>query len=181
MGREKVLLPFGGSTILETVLETLAAAAVEEIVVVTRPDLPDAIARARRFRALVVENPRPEQEMIVSIRLGMAKVSAGAEAVFLWPADHPAVRRETIERLARSADPAAALIPRYEGRRGHPALIGRNLFAAVGQVPAGEGLHSLWRKRPELVREIEVADRGVILNCDTPQAYEEARKDAGLL
>jgi len=180
MGGEKVLLPFGRSTMLETILETLAAANVHEIVVVTRPDLPAAIEKARGLGARIVENPHPQDEMLVSVRLGVAKVSAGAAAVFVWPADHPAVRPETIERLARSVDPAAALVPCYRGRRGHPALVGHGLLPAIAAIPAGEGLRHLWRSRPELLREIEVEDPGVILNLDTPEAYRAALEEQGL-
>ena len=180
MGREKILLPFGRSTVLETVLETLAAARVDEVVVVTRPDLPAAIEKARGLGARVVENPDPHAQMLVSVRLGIERVSAGAAAVFIWPADHPAVRLETIDLLARSADPAAALVPSYRGQRGHPALIGRGLLPGIAAIPADEGLRHLWRSRPELLRQIEVEDRGVTLNLDTPETYREAFQEQDL-
>ena len=48
MGSEKVLLPFGRSTVLETILETLAAAGVAQVAVVLRPDLTEAAEKARR-------------------------------------------------------------------------------------------------------------------------------------
>ena len=67
MGGEKILLPFGRSTMLETVLETLTAANVHEVVVVTRPDLPAAIEKARGLGARVVENSHPQDEMLVSV------------------------------------------------------------------------------------------------------------------
>jgi CTP:molybdopterin cytidylyltransferase MocA len=174
MGREKILLPFGRSTLLETILETLAAAGVTQVVAVLRPDLPEAADRARRSGARVVFNPHPEEEMLESIRLGLAAIPAQAEAVFIWPADHPAVSAGPILMLARSADPVRALIPFFRSRRGHPALVGRELLSSIGEIPPGEGLRHLWRTRHEAVVEIQVEDAGVVRNVDTPEDYRKA-------
>ena len=174
MGQEKILLPFGRSTLLETILETLAAAGVTEVVAVCRPDLPEAAARARGAGARVLFNPHPEEEMLVSIRLGLDAISPEVRAVFIWPADHPAVARETIELLARRADPARALVPSHDSRRGHPAVIGRDLIAAIREIPPREGLRHLWRMRPDALLEIPVEDPGIVENLDTPEDYRRA-------
>ena len=179
MGREKILLPFGRSTVLETVLETLAAAAVAEVVTVLRPDLPEAAERASRAGARVVFNARPEEDMLISIRLGLEAVSPDAAAVFVWPADHPAVSPDTIRLLARRADRAHALVPCHHSRRGHPALIGRDLFPEIARIPPGEGLRNLWRLRPESLREIPVEHPGVVQNIDTPLQYRQALEGSG--
>jgi CTP:molybdopterin cytidylyltransferase MocA len=176
MGREKILLPFGRSTLLETILETLQAAGVAgaAVVVVLRPDLPEAAERARDAGARVVFNAHPEEEMLVSIRLGLEAVTPQASGVFIWPADHPAVSASTIEALARLRDPARALIPTWRSRRGHPALIGRELFGAIRQIPPREGLRHLWRMRPDVLVEVPVEDPGVVRNVDTPEDYQQA-------
>jgi CTP:molybdopterin cytidylyltransferase MocA len=174
MGREKVLLPFRGSTILETVLATLAEAGVEERVVVLRPELEEAAARARRAGATIVVNPHPEAEMLVSIRLGLASLSPEIDAFFVWPADHPAVRAATLTLLERAGARDRAVIPVHRGHRGHPALVGRGLAAEIEDLPLESGLRALWRARPEAVSELPVEDPGVLLDLDTPEAYEKA-------
>jgi len=173
MGSEKVLLPFGRSTVLETILETLAAA-VAEIVTVLRPDLAEAAEKARRLGARVVFNPHPEAEMLESIRLGLGALAPEAPGAFLWPADHPAVSAGTIGTFARFAHPALALIPCWQSRRGHPALIGRKLFSAIAEIPPGEGLRHLWRTLPDAVVEFSVKDPGTVQNVDTPEDYRKA-------
>jgi CTP:molybdopterin cytidylyltransferase MocA len=174
MGSEKVLLPFGRSTVLETILEALAAAGVVEVVTVVRPDLTEAAEMARRLGARVVFNPHPEGEMLESIRLGLRAIASDAPGAFLWPADHPAVSAATIATLARFAHPALALIPCWQSRRGHPALIGRKLFSAIGEIPPGEGLRHLWRTLPDSVVEFSVEDPGTVQNVDTPEDYRKA-------
>lgn len=174
MGLEKVLLPLGRSTILETVLETLATAGVEWIAAVLRPDLPKAAERLSRAGARVVVNLAPEEEMLSSIRLGIEALSDDVDAIFVWPADHPLVRPETIRALAARADRARALIPLDRGRRGHPALLGRDLAREAERADLRGGLRDLWRLRADAVDELETGDPGVVFNVDTPADYERA-------
>jgi CTP:molybdopterin cytidylyltransferase MocA len=174
MGSEKILLPFGRSTVLETILETLAGAGVTEVVTVLRPDLTEAAEMAGRLGARVVFNPHPEEEMLESIRLGLGAIAPEAPGAFLWPADHPAVSAGTIATLSRFAHPALALIPCWQSRRGHPALIGRRLFSAIGAIPPGEGLRHLWRTLPDAVVEFSVEDPGTVQNVDTLEDYRKA-------
>lgn len=174
MGREKVLLPFGSSTMLETVLSKLITAGVARVVVVVRPDLADAAARARSAGADVVVNPHPEGEMLESIRLGVAALPREIEAFFVWPADHPAVHASTLDQLAARAARGRSVLPVFEGRRGHPALIGADLRPAIGEIPEHEGLRRLWRDRPDAVDELPVDDPGIVENLDDPDSYERA-------
>jgi molybdenum cofactor cytidylyltransferase len=174
MGKEKVLLPFGQATVLERILATLAAAGVSDRVVVLRPDLPRAIEIVQRAGARFAVNPHPEEEMLLSIRIGMAELPAGLDAFFVWPADHPAVENATLEILSRGGSPARVAVPTFETRRGHPALVGGGLKADIDAIPAGQGLRHLWRLRPEVLLEVAVPDRGVLLDLNTPEDYDRA-------
>jgi molybdenum cofactor cytidylyltransferase len=176
MGAEKILLPFGGSTMLGTVLEKLNGAGVPAVAVVLRDDLPEARRIAEAAGARVRINPDPDDEMLSSIRLGVAMLLSDADALFVWPVDHPAVEPATLRRLLEGAARETALLPVHAGRRGHPALVGADLLAGIGEIPANEGLRWLWRDRADAVREIEVADPGVIENLDDPDGYRHARE-----
>jgi len=180
MGREKILLRFGEGSVLERVLTSLAVTGVEEPVVVLRPGLLRAEEQARDRGARVVLNSRPEEEMLLSIRLGIAELPLHVDAFYVWPADHPAVAVETLSALAGSAGRDRVVIPCYRSRRGHPALVGSRLRDAIGQIPPGEGLRSLWRVLPEILHEVAVEDPGVLLDLNTPEDYEIAtKKDDG--
>src|SRR5262249_13097723 len=151
----------------------LGRAGVSEVAAVVRAALPEAAERARKGGAVVVTNPRPEEEMLVSIRLGLDAISTDPDAVFVWPADHPAVSAATVRLLAERADPARALLPTYLSRRGHPALIGRGLLPEIARIPPEEGLRPLWRIRLGPVRAVAGEGAGVIRNADTPAEYDE--------
>jgi molybdenum cofactor cytidylyltransferase len=176
MGLEKILLPFGRSTMLETVLATLAGAAVPRVAVILRPDLAEAQRIASAAGAEVLINPDPDDEMLVSIRLGVALLLPTVDVLFIWPADHPAVAPDTLRLLIDRASRQTALLPVHRGRRGHPALVGADVLDGIGDIPRNEGLRWLWRERVDAVREVEVDDPGVIENLDDPGIYERARR-----
>jgi molybdenum cofactor cytidylyltransferase len=178
MGSDKILLPFAGSTMLETIVAKLAAAGVVRTVTVLRPDLPEAERLAKAAGAEVVVNPDPDEEMIISIRLGIERLGGSVEAFFVWPADHPAVHPETLARLAAAASRDLGVIPVFRGRRGHPAIVGAGLGAEIARLPPDVGLRQLWRLRPDAVRELPVDDPGVLENLDDPEAYERALRRA---
>jgi CTP:molybdopterin cytidylyltransferase MocA len=176
MGSEKVLLPFGESTVLGTVLSTLSSAGVggSSIAVVLRPDIAGAAAIVAAAGAVAAVNGRADAEMMSSIRVGLQALPETLDAFFVWPADHPAVSAETVRLLASRADRGFALIPRWNGRRGHPALLGRGLREDALACPDQGGLRELWRERADAVREVLVDDPGVVANADTPEEYEAA-------
>lgn len=178
MGSDKILLPFAGVSMLETVLGKLAEAGVARTVAILRPDLVDAHRIARAAGAEVVVNPDPDEEMLVSIRLGIERLEGSVDAFFVWPADHPAVRTATLLALATRASREIAVIPVFSGGRGHPAIVGADLVGEIERLPPNAGLRQLWRSRPDAVRELAVDDPGVLENLDDPETYERARRRA---
>jgi molybdenum cofactor cytidylyltransferase len=179
MGRDKILLPFAGSTMLETVLGKLAqVGVVARTVAILRADFPDAHRIARAAGVEVVVNPDPDEEMLVSIRLGIERLEGSVDAFFVWPADHPAVLPATLLALAQRASREIAVIPVFSGGRGHPAVVGADLVTEIARLTPNSGLRQLWRSRSDAVRELAVDDPGVLENLDDPETYERARRRA---
>jgi molybdenum cofactor cytidylyltransferase len=174
MGREKVLLPLGSTTILGAVLAALCRAQIAEVAVAVRADLPLAAELARRAGARVAVNPHPEGEMLSSIRIAAALLPEGLDGFLIWPADHPLVRPETLSLLLSHGGRASVLLPTHGGRRGHPAWIGADLRSDLETLDLPGGLRDLWRIRVARVREVPVEDPGVLLDVNTPEAYARA-------
>ena len=174
MGREKILLPFGKSTMLGTVLAKLAAAGVPTIAAILRADLPEAhrVARAAGGSA---DQPDPDAEMLVSPGWAWRAFSRRRTPLHLAGGPSRGVA-DTLRLLIDRASRQAALLPVHAGRRGHPALAGAEVLAEIARIPDDEGLRWLWRERADSVLEVAVDDPGVIENLDDPEAYERARR-----
>lgn len=171
MGRPKLLLPLGDRTVLGYCLDALAAPGVAERLVVAAPADAAVQAEAEACGARVVMRlPGETPDMAGSVRSGFRAAAAAAAGFLVLPADHPLVRRQTVAALAAAfqAAPSAILLPRYRGRRGHPALFPR---AVLETLAPGLTLRDLLRRHAALVREVPVTDPGIFLDIDTPADY----------
>jgi CTP:molybdopterin cytidylyltransferase MocA/HD superfamily phosphodiesterase len=178
MGAFKPLLPLPGGRVVERCLDGLAAAGIMEVVVVTghRAEEIEAALAGRACR--LVRNPGFDQGMFSSVRAGVDALS-GAGAVMLWPVDVPLVRTATVAALvaawAADARPGRVLVPAFRGRPGHPPIIGAGHFAGILNWSGERGLRGYLDAAGGEER-LAVADEGVLLDLDTPQEYEAARR-----
>src|SRR5438876_8789927 len=78
MGAFKPLLPFGESTVIESCLESLRSADIEDIVVVVGQRADDVRKQLKDFDLEFAINPDPESEMSTSIARGVERVGSQA-------------------------------------------------------------------------------------------------------
>lgn len=187
MGRPKLLLPFGASTIVGSLVEALRAGGVSEIVLVTAPGDEALRSWAAQAELRVAINPDPERGMLSSIVEGIAALGGAAELarrglpLLVAPADLPALRPSTVATLLRQAlaEASPLAVPSYQGRRGHPLRISPELIPEIESLDLGVGLRELLDRHP--VREIEVDDPGAVRDVDTPEEYQSLFEDSGNL
>ena len=174
MGSPKALLAVAGTTFLGRLVATHRSAGADPIVVVLGPD-GDRVAAAVDLGAVrVVRNPAPDSGPLASLWIGLDALDVEPDALLIQPVDHPLVRPDTVRRLIQLAADGSygILIPTYAGRRGHPTLFARRLFAAVRAAPLDQGALAVIRGNPHEVREVPVDDPGVRADVDTPADYE---------
>ena len=97
-------------------------------------------------------------------------MSADSDAVVVHLADHPLVEAETFRALVseyeRTLKPI--VIARHDGRRGHPVLFARSIFAELFAAPEDRGARVVVNADPGRVVYADVDDPGVVLDLDTP-------------
>jgi molybdenum cofactor cytidylyltransferase len=176
MGRDKATLAYRGRTFLEVVVETLGAAHIEPLIVVLGCRAPEIARQVSIEPARAVLNPDYRSGQTSSLQAGLrALLPNPPEAVLLCLVDHPAVGAETLERLVaafRRSD-APCVIPTYQGRRGHPVLIGSRLFDELLGLSSDAGADSVVRKYRSVTEFVEVEDEGVVLDVDDPRCYQQ--------
>lgn len=173
MGSAKALLDAGGQSFLVRVVSALAAGGCGPVVVVAREAAGAVAAEAEAAGALVAANPDPDEGPISSIRLALAGWGGGMDGCAICPVDHPLVRGATVRSLVACFHEGSAdiVIPTWRGRRGHPAIFHRRLFAELLDSDLPEGARTVVRRRPARVRECVVDDAGVVADIDTPAEY----------
>jgi molybdenum cofactor cytidylyltransferase len=176
MGCGKLTLPFGESTVLETVLQRLRAAGLAEITVVLgfRQDEIAPLFTGTNVRTVI--NPHPEQGMLSSVQCGLRSLQSETDAVLIAPGDQPQLDVATVHALLQAAplSDRSLFIPTYAGKRGHPILIRTCWKDDILALPLDGGLNRFVAVRPEAVAEIACASPGLLEDLDTPDDYARA-------
>lgn len=193
MGKPKVLLPWGDTTVLGKVVETLAKAGLAEILVVTgaaREQVEDEVARL--FALLPVRavfNPAYESgEMLSSIQAGLTAISQraggaggedenGAEAALIALGDQPQGRPETVRQIlqAFARTRRTLIVPSHEKRRGHPWLIRSDLWNNLLVMRPPATARDFLDRHASEIEYVSVSSPTILQDMDTPDDYERER------
>lgn len=179
MGRNKMLLPLDGESILRRAVGRAVAAGLDPVVVVLGHDADRARGELAGIPCQPVVNPDYARGVNVSLRAGVAALPAGACAAVVMLADMPFVTTRMIETLVeRYRETAAPLvISDYDGVNAPPILYDRSLFAELGAMEGeGCGKQVVKRHRGEAVTVPWPAE--ALADVDVPADYERVR--AGL-
>jgi len=179
MGAEnKLLLPFGSQTLLETTLTQLEAADIGEILVVVGYEKEQIHALLKNKPYKIIKNPRYLEGMTSSIRAGVAETRPDTAGFMICLSDMPLISAAEYRLLAETfaaalkTDAAAIVQPRYQGRPGNPVLFSaryRNDLLAL-QYP--EGAKPVVQAHRDHLVLVDMPSDAVLLDADTPAAYQ---------
>jgi molybdenum cofactor cytidylyltransferase len=175
MGRPKALLPIGGRTFLENILDAISHTSIEDVFVVVghhRKEIEERVALSS-----VVFNPDYEQGMITSFQAGIRALSWDASGAFLFLVDHPLVEAKTVEAMIEELAPNRIVLPTFEGRRGHPVLFASEILQEILDLPPAQGANMVVRKNPARVIEVPVNAPGILVDIDTPEDFEKLESE----
>ena len=180
MGDFKPLLDLAGVTALERSVNLFRAAGVRDVRVVTGHRANELEPLLERLEVRPVVNPDYRDGMFASIRTGAATLGEDIEAFFLLPVDLPLVRPVTVRRLLEAFCKRndGVIYPTFLGERGHPPLVARRMVPEIVGWPGTGGLREVFARWEETARDLEVADRQILRDMDTPDDYRLLRESA---
>jgi molybdenum cofactor cytidylyltransferase len=176
MGRNKLLLPFYGQTVLGTLLDALKTPLLSEVIVVTgnKPEEITEIIESHSARR--AHNPRFEEGMTTSVQAGF-KAAGGADGVFLVLGDQLGTRApELLRRMAAAMEDATGTLivsPIYGGRRGHPVLFSSSLSAEILALTGT--LKEVVDRHAAAHVQVEGGEWSTV-DFDTPADFERAKR-----
>ena len=173
MGRFKPLLPLGDTTVVERVVGLYRDAGVEDSCVVLGHRAEEVKAALGPHGVRSVVNWRFEEGMFSSIQAGVCALPEGCRGFFVHPVDVPLVRRSTVTALVEAFTAYGDDIchPCFDGRRGHPPLVPAMLASEVLKWTGEGGLRGCWLAWDMLMRDVAVADQGILWDMDTEADY----------
>ena len=180
MGRPKLLLPWGTSSMIGHQIHTWQLLGATQITVVyakTHQALRDELGRLNFPEGNQILNPQPELGMFSSIRCA-AKWRGWIPGLTHWVVtlgDQPHLRLATLQALLRhtTANPNQVCQPRWLDRLCHPVILPKKYFFQLQDSPANT-LREFLRSLSPDISGCEIEDPGLDFDIDTPSDYERA-------
>ena len=175
MGVQKLLLPFGGKTVISHIVDQLLASSIGEVHVVVGHEAGRISSELSGRAVSIVNNPNYKSGMLSSVRRGLRNLPEKCRAVMVVLGDQPSITTELIEQMLQSfsATEKSLLVPRYKGKRGHPILFSERFCDEILTHYDDVGLRGLLHAHPDEVSELSVSTSAVLYDMDFPEDYRK--------
>ena len=114
--------------------------------------------------------------MIAAINsIQSSKDCVSVDGILVHLVDHPYINPDLVNLMIDRFYETKKLIvvPRYQGRRGHPVIFSRTLFAELLAAPIDQGAKAVVQAHRGDTLESDTEDEGVTIDIDTPEEYRK--------
>jgi len=182
MGRPKQLLPAGGGTLLERILDEALRSDLDEVILVLGhlfEDIRAVLGQVLEHPKLkVIENRQYKQGISSSIIAGLSEVEESHDHVMILLADMPHIDANLIDLLVRryidSRLPLGAI--KLKTKRTHPVIFSRKLFHELHNLKGDVGARDLFKKYADQVCLVEPEGFYDDRDIDTLEDHTKYRK-----
>lgn len=193
MGRDKALLPWPPSSQAATTLSppgTLLSAAIAALsdfcdMVIVVAGKNEALLEPIVYghAAFLTVNRNPERGQFSSLQTGLRQVTdRGRDSAMITLIDRPPARLATLKSLLTAFETRGrkwAAVPEYEGKHGHPIVIGPELIDLFLKAPATSNARDIEHAHQDKIEYVAVQDSRVVMNINTPQDYASLAPSLG--
>ncbi len=175
MGQNKLFLNLNGKALLDNILDAVAAAGIDEQVIVLGHNSEQAIEAIKpRLRTLkIAVNEDYEQGMTFSFQRGLQMLPY-VDAAFLVLGDEPIFDSNflklMIQQMENSQGKTLIVSPIHKGKKGHPLLFHRQLFTEILNLKNPQTIRDIVHRYTDRLLTIE-APQWTIMDIDTPEDY----------
>jgi molybdenum cofactor cytidylyltransferase len=175
MGAQKVLLPFGGKTVISHIVDQIAGSVVDKIIVVAG-DESDKVKEQLSGRdvSIVINADCCGAEMLSSVRCGIRALPGECRCVLVALGDQPGITTDLVNEMVNAFKTAnkGILVPVYRGKRGHPILFSGRYCNEILTCYEDIGLRGLAQTHVDDVFELNASSPAALCDMDYPEDYK---------
>ena len=174
MKQQKLLLPFNGKTIIETVVENVARSVSSNILVVLGSHREQIQEQLVNSAVKIGVNENYMDGMLSSAICGFRDLPGEAKAALIFLADQPQIPAQVTDLVIKAwiESGKGIVIPTFNGRRGHPVLIETRYKADIERLDPEKGLRVLSEKFKNDAFEVDCSIPEILRDIDTPEEYQ---------
>jgi len=171
----KLHLSVHGKPLLRHCIETLSVANLGEIVVVLGHQHQDTGVMLEGLQVRTVYNDDYLSGQMTSVHCGLAALKQPDSGIMVALGDQPALRVDEINMLVEAylnRSKGEVVIPEYRGQRGNPIIFSDQCRQDILSGKRNLGCRRFIENNPELVQVVEMNTPSVVIDIDTPEAYQ---------
>ena len=180
--RNKLLLPYRNTTIVEVTLSAFLQVNFSEIMVVLGYEAKALKSVLRRYPVKTVVNEEYRSGMGTSVATGVAAMTPPSRGILITPADLPLLTSETVEILCQTFhhhQPPVIVYPTYQNRQGHPVIFSAEFRPELQKLSGDRGAKGLILENRERCIAVEVNSEEILFDLDTMEKYHELLRREG--
>jgi molybdenum cofactor cytidylyltransferase len=174
MGHSKAFLKWDKhATFLEKIIKEYSDFASGQVIVILNQDgyqqlLTENLAVEDYCKIII--NPHPERGRLSSIKLGVSELNKKT-ACYVQNVDNPFVSADLLDAMNNLVENDAYVVPVFEGKGGHPVLMGASVIDSVAEIQEDDvALHLILQKFKRI--ELETKDDQILVNINTEEDYK---------
>ena len=178
MGRPKALLPIDGVRFVEKIVAALKSTDVENIIVVLGHNAEEMRQKISDLPVTILVNHDYKQGQLSSLQVAIRHLESSSDGspvdgILVHLVDHPYISATLVDSMIDRFYETKKLIvvPRFQGRRGHPVIFAHALFPELLAAGTDQGAKPVVHAHRDDTLEIDTEDEGVLIDIDTPEEY----------
>ena len=172
-GSPKQLLPWRGTSVLNSVVSTAFDTGLAPVIVVLGANA-DQIEPSLPKECVVVRNDAWPEGQSSSIRTGLAQLSEEIDGVLILLGDQPQVNPHFCSSIVQKGLECGKItIPYVNDRRANPVFFPKHTLKRLGQVTGDQGGRAIFSEFQ--VEYLPWLDDCMALDIDTPEDYEKLK------
>jgi molybdenum cofactor cytidylyltransferase len=174
MGQQKMLLPWGQTTVIGKIVSSILEAGVHDIHVVTggsHNELENALKESKID--FIFNKDYSNGEMLTSIQVGLRSAGVEPEAALVVLGDQPQIESNIVQAIVDRYQSThhTIIVPSYNMHRGHPWLIVKSYWKEIYDLMPPQTLRDFLNIHNEIIDYIKVDTPSVIQDLDTQNDY----------
>jgi molybdenum cofactor cytidylyltransferase len=183
LGRNKLLLPLSGGSVVQRVALALIDSRAAEVIVVTGHQAAEVRTALGGLSVRFTHNPDFETGQASSLKAGLKAAAEGADGYLFALGDQPLIQTDLVDRLIASFAPGEgeplAAAPFFKGRRGNPVVISSRLRERLESLSGDEGakgiLKSIMDESPARLAAVEAESEDNFRDIDTQDDFDRLK------
>ncbi|HEX8460114.1 MAG TPA: nucleotidyltransferase family protein [Segetibacter sp.] len=176
----KLLLPLGGKTVIETVVQNIIDAGIEEVIVVTGHEAEAVKKVLVNLPVQTIHNPDYAKGMTTSIQLGVSMARGSGYMICL--SDMPLITPQDYALLKRIFDDQRIInqqciaIPKFLEEKGNPVIFSSHYKSAILNHLEMEGCKEIIQSNKKNICWIEMSNENILKDMDTVSDYDKIKQ-----